>query len=172
MERIVSWMGHKDQSMLLFFNRTIRCRWLDRSMPLLTHIGGATFSVGLFAILWLIGVGGIGIEGLISLTSSHLLVQVMKRGFVRPRPYLVYEQLLTAKNPLQDFSFPSGHTTAVFSTFVTIVLHHSYLFPILFPIACMVALSRVYLGLHYPTDVLIGAMIGILFSLAIHILYV
>ncbi|GJM80520.1 hypothetical protein HMSSN139_30160 [Paenibacillus sp. HMSSN-139] len=66
----------------------------------------------------------------------------------------------TFRNPLTDHSFPSGHTTAIFSVTVPFMAAAPGLILVLLPVALLVAVSRIYLGLHYPSDTLAGAVIG------------
>lgn len=89
------------------------------------------------------------------------LYKVLKVKTVRPRPYQVHQVIIMGERPLDVFSFPSGHTLQ--AVLYTCVLG-SY-FPILLwvmvPFAILVALSRMVLGLHYPTDVAVGAGLGV-----------
>ncbi|PJH69213.1 phosphatase PAP2 family protein, partial [Salmonella enterica subsp. enterica serovar Typhimurium] len=64
------------------------------------------------------------------------------------------------KNPLQDHSFPSGHTTAIFSVIIPFILLDWMLMFLLLPIGIIVGVSRIYLGLHFPSDVLGGSLLG------------
>ena len=75
-------------------------------------------------------------------------------------------ETITFRNPLTDHSFPSGHTTAVFSVTVPFMTMEPILLATLLPVALIVGFSRIYLGLHYPSDVLAGATIGTLVALA------
>ncbi|MGD2168180.1 MAG: phosphatase PAP2 family protein [Gammaproteobacteria bacterium] len=88
------------------------------------------------------------------------LYKYIKPRAVRERPYITHSGISCASAPLDRYSFPSGHTLhAVAFTIVTA----SY-FPewaaLLLTFTTLVALSRVVLGLHYPTDVVAGAVLG------------
>ena len=94
-----------------------------------------------------------------------LVYKWLKGKTLRPRPYQVLQDVWLTGKPLDYFSFPSGHTLhAVIFTFMTLAYYPS-LAVLVIPFSIMVALSRVVLGLHYPSDVLAGAMIGIAMSL-------
>jgi undecaprenyl-diphosphatase len=83
---------------------------------------------------------------------------------LRPRPFNVHQQISLRSIPLDQFSFPSGHT--LHAVIFTLVATHYY--PMLslglIPFTILIGLSRPILGLHYPSDVLVGALIGILIS--------
>lgn len=88
------------------------------------------------------------------------IYKVLKVKTVRPRPYQVHQVIIMGERPLDVFSFPSGHTLqAVLFTCVLGGYFPSLLW-LMVPFALLVALSRMVLGLHYPTDVAIGALIG------------
>ncbi|WP_078544428.1 phosphatase PAP2 family protein [Litchfieldia alkalitelluris] len=144
-------------------NRHYDIRMLNRLFTTLTHLGGATFTIAITLIIALFAPEPIRIVGIvcaISLALSHIPVAIIKKKYPRLRPYLVLEQSKHQKNPLKDHSFPSGHTTAVFSVVIPIIMMRPSLAIILLPLACLVAISRVYLGLHYPSDILVGGLLG------------
>jgi len=89
-----------------------------------------------------------------------LLYKFLKRSFVRERPYISHLRIRVGARPLDRYSFPSGHTLHA----VSFAILFSCCFPVLLwivvPFAVLVALSRVVLGLHYPTDVAVGALLG------------
>ncbi len=94
--------------------------------------------------------------GLVALVTYKWL----KSHLVRERPFASDQRILCGAAPLDRYSFPSGHTlhAVLFATLVLTAFPS--LWPILVPFTLLVALSRVVLGLHYPSDVLVGAAIG------------
>jgi undecaprenyl-diphosphatase len=86
--------------------------------------------------------------------------KLLKRTFVRERPFIRHAGISLAQTPLDRYSFPSGHTLHA----VAFAWQACAAFPelsfALVPLALAIAASRVVLGLHYPTDVLVGALLG------------
>lgn len=167
MNRLVSWIRRTDHSLVCYVNHRWKCIALDWVMTRITHVGGASVTL-LFLFSW----GMIApmplkvwaLQGFFALSASHLVVRLCKHFLPRIRPYLRL-QLHTFPNPLADYSFPSGHTTAIFSIAVTFILQEPWTALLFFPLAMLVGLSRMYLGLHYPTDVAIGALLGSSFAI-------
>lgn len=93
-------------------------------------------------------------------TLGLAVYKVLKVKTVRPRPYQVHQVIVLGERPLDVFSFPSGHTLQAVLFTATLGSYFPELLPIMLPFTFLVALSRMVLGLHYPTDVLIGAGIG------------
>lgn len=129
---------------------------LDRSFALLTHLGGATSTVTL-ALLAVLGVlPGVGTQAALTLGVTHVTVQLLKRAITRTRPELPLGFGFLA-DPPDRFSFPSGHAAASLAValpFAT-ALPATFGLPVL-AIALLVGLSRCYLGVHYPGDVVMG----------------
>jgi undecaprenyl-diphosphatase len=99
------------------------------------------------------GVALAGIAGL-------LIYKLIKATTGRARPYMLDSKIRLGTVPLDQYSFPSGHTLHAVSFTLIIIAHYPGLTGLLLPFTLLVALSRVILGLHYPTDVLIGGVIG------------
>ena len=105
---------------------------------------------GLKAVLQMALVGLVGVG----------LYKLLKERLVRERPYLRFAGILAATAPLDRYSFPSGHTLHAVSFTMIASVHFPELGVVLVPFALLVATSRVVLGLHYPTDVAAGAVLG------------
>jgi undecaprenyl-diphosphatase len=93
-----------------------------------------------------------------------LLYKVLKRVFVRERPFITHAAIDLAMPPLDRYSFPSGHTLHAVSFTWQLTAHFPEMGWFLIPLAALIASSRVVLGLHYPTDVLAGAAMGALLA--------
>lgn len=151
-----------DESLFLWV-----CRWqrpgVVRLMKGLTHFGDGT-SWTLVALI-LISLGSVEAReaGLLlgwGAGLSALTAQVVKRISRRRRPDVGISGFKALVANPDAFSFPSGHTAAAFGVAVAVMGHTAGLGPLMAGLAAAIALSRVYLGAHYPLDVAVGALIG------------
>jgi undecaprenyl-diphosphatase len=110
----------------------------------------------------------LGIELLVALMFSQFFVQILKRTLGRQRPYKVLNDLNTFGIEMKDYSFPSGHTTASFCVAVVISINYPQMLPFTFLFAVLIGISRIYLGVHFPSDVLAGAVLGIASAFIVH----
>jgi undecaprenyl-diphosphatase len=163
MNRIVSWLQQRENRVFLWVNQKMRNSFFDHFFTTITHLGGATFTIAAALCLSIFGQDSwrlAGMQSCIALAISHVPVALIKKNYPRLRPYLVLKDTKTYKNPLTDHSFPSGHTTAIFSITIPLFYTNSWLGTVLLPVASLVGVSRMYLGLHYPSDCLVGCIIG------------
>ncbi|CAM2006304.1 Phosphatase PAP2 family protein [Acanthopleuribacter pedis] len=118
------------------------------ALPLLFGKIGGTTSLQMLAV---------GVVG-------HFFYKFVKSSTSRPRPYASLDEVSDWTPALDAFSFPSGHTLHAVSFTIVMVAAIPVLAWILIPFTMMVAISRVILGLHYPSDVVIGALAGTLIA--------
>lgn len=144
-----------------WLHRHLGRSWLDRLMQMATHLGGVSVSCGVCALFWLLP-SGRSVAGALTtaVAASHLVVQLLKALIRRARPYQCVPVWRWVGRPLADHAFPSGHTTAAFATAGVLSAAVPVAAIPLWSLAVLVGISRVYLGHHYPTDVLAGALIG------------
>jgi undecaprenyl-diphosphatase len=88
------------------------------------------------------------------------LYKLIKNRAVRERPYITHSAIECASAPLDRYSFPSGHTLHAVCFTLLLTSHFPEWTAALVPLVLLIALSRVILGLHYPTDVAAGAVLG------------
>lgn len=108
------------------------------------------------------GQAGIALAKLafIAFFVERIIYLIMKNTCRRNRPQDALEAFTSFIVPSDKFSFPSGHTSAAFLFMVLVVSEFPALFPFLLAWSSSVALARIFLGVHFPTDTLVGASLG------------
>ena len=143
--------------------RLARPQTIRQFFVVLSRLGDGLIWYGLmvFYALWY------GVPGVISALHMGVvalagvaLYKFLKKHAVRERPFITHNAIDNACAPLDRYSFPSGHTLHAVSFTCIALTYHPEWAVFLVPFAILVALSRVALGLHYPTDVAAGALIG------------
>lgn len=161
MTRLITGM---DWSILYGIQEHIRCAFLDLIMPLITALGNAGIVWIAIAVAMMItkkhrrtGVL-MGAGMLLGILFGNLLI---KNLAARERPCWLDESVLMLIKVPSDFSFPSGHTLAsAISTTVLIFADKRFAFAAV-PLTLLIAFSRLYLFVHFPSDVLCGALLGV-----------
>ncbi len=155
-----------DGQILIWIQEHLRAGWLNPIMRTITSLGNA----GLFWILLALVLLSfkktrkIGLACAVSIAIGALITNlILKNWIARIRPYEALESLSILVSKPHDFSFPSGHSTASFAGAWALFRNTKsrWRIPALV-LAALIALSRLYVGVHYPTDVLAGCAIGIL----------
>ncbi len=142
-------------------------------MPLISKLGNG-------GIIWLVLSGLLcvfpkyrkaGVTMLTALALDVLLCNVMLKPLVgRMRPFTVNTGVELLINAPKDFSFPSGHTAASFAAAFALLFVKNKLWIPSMILASLIAFSRLYLYVHYPTDVLAGILLGLIVSVAANVI--
>lgn len=114
----------------------------------------------------------VGVTALVALLFNHVMTNMLLKDLIgRPRPYMISPEIVTLIEPLSSYSFPSGHTSSSFAAAFIIyrMLPKKAGIPALV-LAAMIGFSRMYVGVHYPTDVLGGIVVAFMCSVWAHYL--
>ena len=144
-------------------NRTSGLLWVRTLFRVSSRLGDGVAWYALVGLLPLLyGAAALRLAIVMALTGivGLIIYRWLKLALVRERPFIRHDEITLAMAPLDRYSFPSGHTLhAVAFSWLAV---HSYpeLGWVLLPLSGLIAASRVVLGLHYPSDVLAGGLIG------------
>lgn len=165
----IAWLDQAELTACRRFNRAVRMAGLLKVFQIASRLGdGVVWYVLIAALAFFFGGTGrlVALQCAVAGVSGLAVYRLLKNVLVRERPYMTHAAIVCAGKPLDRFSFPSGHTLHAVS-FTLIVCSSLPAFAmVLLPLAVLIALSRVVLGLHYPTDVLAGGLLGALIGLA------
>lgn len=161
----MEWLIGLDGDILLFIQENIRNGILTPIFTAITTLGNSGIIWVILSLLLLIPqrTRKIGVMSLLALLVSLLINNVTLKNLVaRVRPYETIEGLVPLIGRPWDYSFPSGHTGSSFASAWVFYrrLPKRFGIPALI-LAGLIGLSRLYLGVHYPTDVLFGVISGI-----------
>lgn len=140
----VSWLSDG----IAWYATIVALPWLDRST-------GTACALRMFSL------------GLVNL----MIYRIIKRHFARPRPFVDCPGIRARARSLDEHSFPSGHVLHAVGFSTLLCAYYPGLGWILWPLTVLVALSRVVLGLHYPSDVVVGALIGWFMATSVLVLF-
>lgn len=163
-------------NLFYFFNQSLANPFFDAVIPVLTDLGGFVFLCLFLIILVLFAkfrkmetLKRIAILALVALLLADLIAAVLKNLILEPRPFVALDNVRLLVSENDPCSFPSGHTTSTVAVVTFFVLNmkelvkkHYLIVDILLVIfAIFIPFSRMYVGVHYPCDVLAGALLGL-----------
>lgn len=158
-----------DLGLTLLMNKSLTLRGVQPFFALVSWLGNGKFWYALLMLLPLFS------PGAGSRASVHMLFvglmnlsiyKLVKSRTRRPRPCNAYVEILRGAVPLDEFSFPSGHTMHAVGFSIVAIAWLPQLTVLLAGFTVLIALSRVILGLHYPTDVVLGAALGLAIAMS------
>jgi len=161
----IAWLDQAELTACRRFNRTVRTAGLLRVFQIASRLGDGVLWYTLIATLALFfGTVGqlVALQCAAAGAAGLAIYRGLKNVLVRERPYMTHAAIVCAGKPLDRFSFPSGHTLHAVSFTVVVCSSLPMLAVVLVPVAVLIALSRVVLGLHYPSDVVAGGLLGAL----------
>jgi undecaprenyl-diphosphatase len=163
----MSYLNDAEGNFCLRVNQLSRNDAMRQFFTVISKLGdGGFWALMALAMLLIQGPDALPAVAQMALTAALgvLLYKSLKNRLVRERPYMNHFGIYCATAPLDRYSFPSGHTLHASSLSTMLLMFEPALAIVAIPFAILVAASRVILGLHYPSDVIVGAAIG--FSLA------
>lgn len=152
-----------DFKILDFIQNNIAGNVMDFIMKYITHLGdaGAIWIIISVALLCFKKTRKVGIYVAVTLILTAVIGNVvLKNIFQRIRPFIEANHAIII-NPPGGFSFPSGHTSSSFAAACALGIGYKKYAPYLYVLATLIGFSRLYLYVHYPSDVLVGAILGI-----------
>lgn len=173
---MLDWIQNADNTILLLIQNHLHVSFLNGFFIFYTQLGNLGILWIVLSLLLLLRpkTRRAGLLALLSMLVGLLCTNVILKNLVaRPRPWLVVEGLAPLMTPPDPNSFPSGHTCAAFASagawWRTFPRLRFRLLAV--TLAVLMGYSRLYVGLHFPTDVLAGAIVGLFSSFAAWMLY-
>ncbi|NLO93183.1 MAG: phosphatase PAP2 family protein [Clostridiaceae bacterium] len=147
----------------LFNMRGRRPKWVDWMMLGITQLGSGVFALMLAAFFYFFIDNLLAYEVVLGSLTLWLIVEIMKLIIRRKRPFLHLKEIRIVGERARGHSFPSGHTSQAFFLATLLLQHFNAVFAggiIIYIIALLVGITRIYIGVHYPRDVIGGSVLG------------
>jgi len=152
-----------DTRVFTLFNMRSYPGWLDRVMWLVTQLGNMLTAFAAAFLLFILNYRRLAIVIVLGTLTLWLLVVIIKTLSKRDRPFLTLDKTRVIGWREKGDSFPSGHTTQIFFLMTLFIHHFQPGVPVtiaLYAVAALVGFTRIYVGAHYPRDVIAGVVLG------------
>ena len=157
------WLQNFDWSVLYWMQDNIRAAWLDGFMSVFTLLGEA-------GIIWIVCAAALlffrkhrrtGVLTLLGLLLGVIVCNLLLKNIVaRPRPFMLDPSVVLAVAPPSEWSFPSGHASSAAAAAAVLMLGNRRLGIPACAVGLLMCFSRMYLFVHFPTDILGGILVG------------
>ncbi len=166
-------MKNIDRKIALFMQEKLSNPVLDRILVSITELGDFCFIWLVFSVIfYLIDAKTFALLMVLSMLVTNAINNgLIKSLFRRKRPYEKYEDIHTIIPEPYGSSFPSGHSATAFGSAVVIMNYNIVLGSVVLLLAILIAFSRVYLRVHFASDVFVGSLVGFLTTLYVVAFY-
>lgn len=169
---ILIFVKHLDTSWFYKINLGLHNSLFDKIMPAASWVGnGGLLWIAFIVLLFLFGnreLKKVSILMLVSLLGSFLIgEEFLKHLFQRPRPFMSLPGVDLLVMAPHGYSFPSGHASSAFAAGLVLARKVPRLSLPVIALAALIAFSRVYVGVHYPLDVISGVLTGLLCAILV-----
>ncbi len=161
-------MNEFELNILRWIQENLQGKFLDTMMPIITRFGdeGIFWIAVALVLICIPKTRKAGLSMGLAMLMGFLVGNLLLKNLVaRARPYDVEVGVTLLINRLTSFSFPSGHTLVSFEAATALTRRYRKWGVAALVLAVLVAFSRMYLFVHYPSDVLVGAVLGIAFGI-------
>lgn len=166
---MVDYLNHLELNLCLRVNALSRREVVRRFFSIVSWLGNYPAWV-LFGVIVAAqqgpGTAIFAVQALATAFAGIFIYKFLKKRLVRERPYVTHGEIVCGTPPLDRYSFPSGHTLHAVCLASLYGAYEPAMLIVMAPFAVLVAASRIVLGLHYPSDVAIGGLIGALLAAA------
>jgi len=161
-ERVLAW-AERERLVALWMHGASTRAWVVQVLKAVSRVGDGWLWYGIVVCLPWAG-GAVGTSASVRMIGVGIvdiaIYKIVKRWIARPRPFRACAGIRECAPSLDEFSFPSGHTLHSVACSLILTVYYPRFALFVWPFTVLVAVSRVVLGLHYPSDVVVGALIG------------